>query len=72
MVTLKSIDPVESPTIYGGDEEKMFISYSCLPAGREGGVQNLALSNGVDLSILPQKNLLSWSLKGSVTHGKDR
>jgi hypothetical protein len=38
----------------------------------EGGVQSLALSNGVDLSILPQKNLLSSSLKGPINHGRDR
>jgi hypothetical protein len=37
-------------------KKKMFISYSCLPAGREGGVQSLTFSNGVDLRIFPQKN----------------
>jgi len=39
--------PVESPTIYGlGVKKKMFIPYSCLPLGRECGVQSPTLSNG--------------------------
>jgi hypothetical protein len=42
---------VENPTIYVGDEEKMFITYSCLPAGREGGVQSTSFSNGVHSNL---------------------
>jgi hypothetical protein len=43
------IYPVEKSPIFGRDEEKMFIPYSCPPAGREGGVQSLTFSNGVYL-----------------------